>query len=423
VTNDVLVYVEVDGTDVRAGHLWSHRRRGVESATFRYDASFLTSPRAHRVDPQLPLSLGSQQTDLSVPLFRAFADSSPDRWGRNLILRQERQRAIAAGGPARSLGEFDLMLGVRDDLRLGALRFRADPSGPFLATELRGVPLLTDLPTLLDAADRLERDSAGPSDISLLVRAGSSLGGARPKAHLREVRSGVLAIAKFPSPSSDRWNVMAWEKTALDIAARAGIDVPPARLVDVGGRMVLVVDRFDRRGTTRVGYASALTMLEASDGDLRSYVDIAGVIEESSDAVTPDLAQLWRRMAFSVLISNTDDHLRNHGFLHQSGNVWRLSPAFDLNPDPSPGPRHLATAIDEYDTRASVDTLLSVANLFRLDRAGALAALTEVVGACSGWEERARANGLTRTEIDGMAPAFVHDESVRARQLVSDLGS
>ena len=186
----------------------------------------------------------------------------------------------------------DLLLGVRDDLRQGALRFRLDEQGPFLATEESGVPALTDLPVLLDIAARAERDTASYEDLKRLVRAGSSLGGARPKAHVLDA-TGRVAIAKFPSDSSDTWNVMAWERVALDLARDAGVTVPDSRLIRIGDRNVLVVDRFDRRGTARIGYASAMTMLEASDGDQRSYLEIAEVIEQRSTAATAELRQLW----------------------------------------------------------------------------------------------------------------------------------
>lgn len=210
---------------------------------------------------------------------------------------------------------------------------------------------------------------------------------------------------------------MAWEKVALDLARDAGVSVPGSVLLRVAGRHVLIVERFDRRGGTRVGYASALTMLQAGYGDRRSYLEIAAVIEERSATVTEDLRQLWRRIAFSVLISNTDDHLRNHGFLHGRGGSWVLSPAFDLNPNPAPGPKNLSTAIDLTDTRASVDTLMSVAGRFRLDPGDALDILAQVTRAAARWPDVATSHGLTQPDLDVMEPAFVHAESRRARAL------
>src|SRR5882757_2817528 len=191
---------------------------------------------------------------------------------------------------------------------------------------------MTDRPTLLSASDEVSRGD-DVAALALLLHAGSSLGGARPKAHVR-MDSGRVAIAKFPS-ASDEWNVMAWEKTALDLAAAAGIRTPVNHLVSVAGRAVLVIDRFDRVDDgRRRGYMSAMTALEATDGDVRSYVDIAEVLEEQALEVTAELAQLWRRVAFSILISNTDDHLRNHALLHVRGNSWTPSwPRNWLAPD------------------------------------------------------------------------------------------
>jgi serine/threonine-protein kinase HipA len=417
-SGDVAVFVTVGEENLLAGRMHSHRRRGVESTSFVYDNRFLANPDAYALDPALPLLTGTLQTPAGRSLFGAFADSLPDRWGRTLIQRAERVRAKAAGTVPRSMSEVDLLLGVRDDLRQGALRFRLDAQGPFLATEDSGVPVLTDLPALLDIAARVERDTADYDDLQRLLRAGSSLGGARPKAHVLDA-AGRVAIAKFPSAGSDTWNVMAWEKVALDLARDAGVTVPDSQLTRMGDRHVLIVDRFDRRGTARIGYASARTMIEANDGDHRSYLEIAAVIEERSPAATADLRQLWRRMAFSILISNTDDHLRNHGFLHQHAGSWTLSPAFDLNPNPGPGPgpKDLSTAIDFNDTRASVETLLSVADFFRLDASNALDVLAEVTRASANWRRVAESHGLTQRDFNAMEPAFEHAEAEQARAL------
>jgi serine/threonine-protein kinase HipA len=416
VSGDVEVHVAVGEVNLLAGQMYTHYHRGSESASFVYDARYLANPDAYSLDPALPLVAGSLQTPVGRRLFGAFADSSPDRWGRTLIQRAERARAKTAATAPRSMSEIDLLLGVRDDLRQGALRFRLGDQGPFLATEESGVPVLADLPALLDIAARAERDTANYEDLRRLLRAGSSLGGARPKAHVLDT-AGRVAIAKFPSAASDTWNVMAWEKVALDLARDAGVTVPDSQLIRAGGRHVLIVDRFDRRGASRVGYASAMTMLEAGDGDQRSYLEIAEVIEQRSTTATADLRQLWRRMAFSILISNTDDHLRNHGFLHQRGESWTLSPAFDLNPNPDPGPKNLSTAIDFTDTRASVSTLVNVALHFRLPPGDAAEVLAQVARAVARWHLVARTHGLTQRDLDIMEPAFEHAESQRARAL------
>ena len=405
----VEVHVEIAGGPVLAGSLWSHRRGRAESATFAYAPAYLANPSAYALDPTLPPVGGSQQTPLGAALFGALADCAPDRWGRTLLLRREVARARQEGRAPRSLGEVDLLLGVRDDLRQGALRLRRG-GGPFLADESSGVPALTDLPSLLDLADRADGGTTDLSDLQRLVRAGSSLGGARPKAHVVDA-AGRLSIAKLPSASSDTWDVMAWEKVVLDLARTAGVTVPPSRLLDLAGRSVLVVERFDRSASRqRIGYVSAMTLLEAGDGDRRSYVDLAEVVEEVSDRVTADLHELWRRIVLTVLVSNSDDHLRNHGFLHVGHGRWRLSPVFDVNPDPSPGPTHLATSIDGSDDRASLGSALAVADVFRLDGDAAAAVVAQVRSAVGRWRDVAGGHGLTPSAIEAMAPAFAAAE-------------
>jgi len=401
----VEVHVSLDGREVLAGSLYSHRRRGTESATLAYATDYLSAPGAYALDPELPLSSGARQTRAGQALFGTLTDCAPDRWGRTLIARREVAVARSEGRTARALGEIDYLLGVRDDLRQGALRFRIG-QGPFLAEGDTGVPALTDLPALLDLAARAERGTADLPDLQRLVRVGSSLGGARPKAHVRD-RDGLIAIAKLPSADRDTWNVMAWEKVALDLAGRAGVDVPRSRLLSLAGRNVLVVARFDRTGDGgRIGYVSAMTMLEAADGDRRSYLDIAEVVETVSDRATEELHQLWRRLVLSVLISNTDDHLRNHGFLHERGDVWRLAPAFDLNPDPAPGLQFHATMIDETDDPASLSAALEVAGYFRLTGVQARGMLREMVDAVGRWRDVAALHGLSPSEIAEMEPAF-----------------
>ena len=416
-TGDIEVFVADGERNILAGRLYPHLRRGSESASFIYDNEYLANPGAYQLDPALPLVTGTLQTPVGRALFGGFADSLPDRWGRTLIQRAERARAQAAAAAPRSMSEIDLLLGVRDDLREGALRFRQAGQEPFLAAEASGIPVLTDLPALLDIAARAERDAADYEDLKRLLQAGSSLGGARPKAHVLG-SDGRIAIAKFPSESSDTWNVMAWEKVSLDLARDAQIAVPDSELLQVGDRHVLVVHRFDRRGGARVGYASAMTMLEARDGDQRSYLEIAEVIEERSPAATAELRQLWRRMAFTILISNTDDHLRNHGFLHERGESWVLSPAFDLNPNPGPGLKNLSTRIDYDSTRASIDSLMSVAPEFRLDAGGALETLAQVTRAVARWRDAAVSHGLQQRDLNMMEPAFEHAETRRALDLI-----
>lgn len=415
--NEVEVVVSIGGEDVLAGQLWSHRRRQIESATFGYAAEYLTRGDAYELDPALTLSAGQQQTPAGRPIFGAFSDCSPDRWGRRLLHRGEKQRAGREGGAERSFGEIGYLLGVRDDLRQGALRFRDPETNTYLAEESDGVPHLIDLPGLLNAADRMERDEVGESELQTLLRGGSSLGGARPKAHVLG-GAGRVAIAKFPSPTNDEWDVMRWEGVALALAHEAGIGVPNWKLHVIDGKAVLVVDRFDRRGRQRVGYVSAMTMLEASDGDQGSYLDIAEVIEQRSVDTSEDLRQLWRRIAFSILICNTDDHLRNHGFLRTSTAGWSLSPAFDLNPDPRPGPKYLSTAIYGDTAEARLEALMEVAGYFRLSDDEARSVVREVLGATSRWRTVAQGVNLDSAAVEGMALAFEHEQTDLARDMV-----
>lgn len=411
------VVVQLAGEDVLAGRLWSHRRRGSESATFAYVAEYLARAGAYELDPALPLVTGQQQTPIGRALFGAFSDCAPGRWGRRLIQRGERHRARRERMTERSFGEIDYLLGVRDDLRQGALRFRDPGSGTYLADDATGVPSLLALPELLEAAERLERDEATAEDLVTLQRGGSSLGGARPKAHVVDAE-GRIAIAKLPSGATDEWDVIRWEAVAHALARRSGVTVPDSSVHVFGDRAILVLGRFDRHGDRRIGYASAMTMLEATDGEAGNYLDIADVIERAAPGATADLRELWRRIAFSILISNTDDHLRNHGFLRTSSAGWTLSPAFDLNPDPAPGPKQLSTAIGYDDHSASIALLMDVAEHFRLGADDGRAILRDVLAGVRQWRREARAAGLSETEIDRMTPAFEHAQAAAAAELV-----
>jgi serine/threonine-protein kinase HipA len=410
------VAVHFGGEEITAGRLWSHRRRGSESATFAYTDEYLSSPSAYALDPVLPLVAGQQQTAAGRAMFGAFTDCAPDRWGRRLIQRSERQRVRRDGGAERSFGEIDYLLGVRDDLRQGALRFHDPEGGVYYAPAETGVPQLIELPRLLGAASKLERDEASEDEIRLLLQGGSSLGGARPKAHVLD--SGErIAIAKFPSVTTDEWDVIRWEAVALKLARAGGVEVADWQVVEIGENAVLVVDRFDRSDGSRIGYVSAMTMLEATDGDRGSYLDIVDVIETNSPAATRDLKQLWRRIAFSILISNTDDHLRNHGFIRATSAGWSLSPAFDLNPDPQPGPKLLNTAIDFDNNEARIDLLMEVSEHFRLTERDAMDTLGEVVSPTMRWRETAATMGLSGAAIEDLAPAFEHEQATLAREM------
>ena len=413
----VEVVVSIAREDVLAGRLWAHCSRGRESATFNLPGELPRPPRGLRDRPEAAPPGRAPADRRGQAIFAAFSDCAPDRWGRPLIQRSERRRAEAKGRSERSIGEIDFLPGIGDDLRQGALRFRDPDSGiDSAASRRRSRP--GRAPRLPNVAERLERDEVDEPELEALLHAGSSLGGARPKAHVR-APSGRIAIAKFPSEAKDEWDVVAWESVALTIAAEAGIDVPEFSLHRIDGRSVLIVDRFDRAGDVRIGYISAMTMLEASDGDQGSYLEIADAIERQSPNAATDLVELWRRIAFSILISNTDDHLRNHGFLRASSAGWSLSPAFDINPDPVTGPRYLATAIDFDDPTASIQNLLQVAPHFRLEETEAMTILKAVEGARVRWRLTAAAAGIGSEEIARMTPAFEHGQVEAAGRLIA----
>jgi serine/threonine-protein kinase HipA len=418
VEQPIEVNVQIAGRDVPAGRLWTHRHGQSESATFSYRDGYLERTDAYELDPGLPLQAGQHQTAVGQSLFGAMSDCAPDGWGRRLVRRAEAQRAQDAGSQPRGLTELDFLLGARDDLRQGALRFRAHDGERYLAVDTEGVPHLVGLPRLLNAAEELERDEPTSEDLRLLLHGGSSLGGARPKAHVLDP-DGRLSIAKFPSPHGDAWDVIRWEAVALTLAADAGITVPEHKLHVIEGRPVLVLRRFDRDAGGRLGYLSAMSMLQAKDGEQASYLEIAQVLEERASDASEDLRELWRRIVFTVLITNTDDHLRNHGFLRKSTAGWSLSPAFDLNPNPDGASRQLATAIDESNPQASLATAIAVADLFRVSGVQAREIVREVSDATAHWRDVARTTGLGDQQLKRLEPAFEHEQSAAARDFVA----
>jgi serine/threonine-protein kinase HipA len=403
----VWVHVDRDGTPRPVGLLWTRRVRDRESASFEYQRSWLDARDRFALGPSLPLGPGAFQTSPGTALHDVLKDSAPDRWGRTLIMRASRRADAAAQRATRTLNEIDFLLGVNDEAREGALRFAESEGGPFLAPASgHPVPPLIDLPALLDAASHVEDDDENPGQLALLLAPGSSLGGARPKASVR-LKNGDLAIAKFPSRGDD-FSVPGWEMVAVQLARRAGIEVPDTTLQEIGGRRVLISRRFDRERERRIPYLSAMSMLQATDGEHRSYVEIADAVRQNGAAAREDLQQLWRRMVFNLLVSNVDDHLRNHGFLHAGKNGWRLAPAFDLNPVPRDlSPRELTTTIDiDGDPAASVERARSVARQFALTKQEATLAAEEIAGVVRGWRGEAKKRGLTGRECDRMASAF-----------------
>lgn len=393
-TERVHVAVEMDGHTLPAGLLHVDTNRGI-SSTFTYHPTYLAAHGAFPLSPELPLH-SSPSHVRGLP--GAFADAAPDRWGRNLIRRRLRQRTGRNGG---SPTEVDFLLGVSDQSRQGALRFSRGPDGPYLADH-EHTPTLIQMPRLMRAADHVARSDETTDDLKTLLDAGSaSLGGARPKASV--VDGNTLYIAKFPH-HQDRWDVMAWEATALDLARSAGVDTCIHRLVRLDEGPVLLVKRFDREGQRRIGYMSAMALLKAIDGQVLDYLDIAEELALAGHKPAADLRQLWTRIAYSIAINNTDDHLRNHGFLRDTSG-WRLAPAFDINPDPEGGERQ--TSIGGYtDREGCAEALLTSADSFGLDRADIVHILARLRNALTSWRRVAAANGISDDQIDLMAAAF-----------------
>ncbi len=329
--------------------------------------------------------------------------------------RAERRWAEREGRTPRTLKEIDYLLLVDDEARQGALRFAEREGGPFLAAQAATkIPPLVELPRLFSAADHAMSDTDSDEDLRLLLAPGSSLGGARPKASVRD-RDGHLLIAKFPN-RGDEVSTVLWEAVALKLAAKAGIPVPTWRVETVANNPVLLLRRFDREHGTRVPFLSAMSMLDAKDNEARSYMEFVDILRQHGAAAKEDMHALWRRIVFNILISNTDDHLRNHGFLWAGQAGWRLSPAYDLNPVPADiKPRILSTAIDLDDGTASLKLAFKVAGYFELDRQEALKIAGQVGRSVAKWRVEAKKLGIKLSEIDRMASAFEHEDLRAAR--------
>ncbi len=412
----IFVYVDLEGIPIKVGQLWSHYRNGKESMSFEYDHEWLNHPKRFSLDPALKLDTGSFHASPDKPLFGAVDDSAPDRWGRLLMRRSERKNAEREKRTARALREIDFLLMVDDEGRQGALRFKKEQHDTFLTTyDKHHIPPLMTVGRLLTAANHVMQESDTEEDLRLLLAPGSSLGGARPKASVKD-KDGHLAIAKFPR-KDDEINILSWEAVALTLALKAGIQVPQWRLEPVGRQQILLSRRFDRKKNIRIPFLSAMSVLEAKDNEMRSYLEIADAIREISASPNEDLEALWRRIIFNVLISNVDDHLRNHAFLYSGPTGWRLSPAYDLNPVPTDiRPRILSTAIDLIDPTASVNLAIAAAHYFELDHLQAKKIVKEVGLATASWRQEAAKLKIKKKEMDRMASAFEHEDLQIAMQ-------
>ncbi len=415
--NDKEIFVSIQfGVETHlVGTLWCHQKNNRQSASFMYDHNWLKHPERFAIDPALQLTPGTFHTSESQLLFGAIGDSAPDRWGRVLMRRSENARAKANGETPRSLQEADYLLGVHDEARLGALRFSEHPNGPFLADDdKKSIPPLIRLPQLLGATERYLNESESYEDLRLLLLPGSSLGGARPKASIRD-HDGSLLLAKFPR-KDDGHQVVLWEAVALTLAKKAGIDTVSWRLEKIMDSPVLLIHRFDRSHANRIPFLSAMSMLGSQDYERHNYLEITYALLLYGSKSSQDAEELWRRIVFSILISNTDDHLRNHGFLYTGTNGWRLSPAYDINPVPSMASQRLfATSISPEINESTISAALSVIDSFKIKRQRALEILHEVVFATRNWRQAAQLFGLEKNEIEQMAPAFDHGEMAYAQ--------
>lgn len=413
---DFEVHLDLHGQTRLVGLARSNRVRGSETVLFEYDSGWLKAPDRFSLQPALALTRGAFAPPAGLTTFGSIGDSAPDTWGRRLMQRSERRMAQRDGRAVRTLAESDYLLGVADETRLGALRFRRVGEDQFQAPILAGVPALIELGRLLQITERILRDEETDEDLQLIFAPGSSLGGARPKASVID-QHGHLSIAKFPKETDD-YSIETWEEIALRLAGNAGIATPQHELIDVAGKKVMLSRRFDRNGGVRIPFLSAMAMTGAKDGERGSYPEIVDALAEHGAQGKADAQALYRRVVFNVLISNVDDHLRNHGFLWLGKAGWSLSPAYDLNPVPTDvKERVLTTNIDLDEGTCSLDLLEEASEYFALTLGQARAIIKEVATVTATWREIAKAAGARAAEINRMASAFEHDDLKRALAL------
>ena len=408
----IFVYADwIDNGPKLIGTLYAEVLRGKEMFSFSYDKAWLIEPENnYYLDPSLSLYEMRQFAPKNLPNFGIFSDSCPDRWGRLLMKRREALLAREERRKPKQLLESDFLLGVHDQARMGALRFALEEGGPFLANDTRlSTPPWTTLRNLEAASYAFEQDESGMEAkwLNQLLAPGSSLGGARPKATVL-APDGSLWIAKFPS-KHDEYNAGAWEKVVHDLAVKCNLNVPAAKLETFsknGG--TFIVKRFDRDGDKRIHFASAMTLLGKTDGasasDGSSYLDLVSFIKSKGAAPKEDLRELWKRIVFSMAVSNNDDHLRNHGFI-LTDQGWRLSPMYDVNPNIYGD--NLSLNVSQFDSRISFSLALETAKYYGLEMSEAIDIIDEIktiVHEC--WQQVAIGHGLSLSAIEYMRPAF-----------------
>lgn len=395
----------------KIGSLFVDITKGKESFSFEYDNNWLEhTPTSFVLDPEIYMYRGRQYTQKNKTLFGVFSDCCPDRWGRVLMKRREAVLANRENRKPKELKESDFLLGVYDESRMGALRFSLSENGPFLSDDKEmSTPPWAKLRTLEEAARLFEQDENALDEkwIKQLIGPGSSLGGARPKSTIEDV-DGTLWIAKFPS-KHDEVDTGAWEMVAHDLAELCGFDVPKARIEKFSKfGSTFIVRRFDREKEKRIHFASAMTMLDQTDGasaaDNIGYLDIASFIKSNGAYPQKDLRELWRRIVFNMAISNTDDHLRNHGFL-LTEKGWSLSPLYDVNPIPYGDT--LSLNVSEDDCSISIELAKSTAKYYGLSNEEAENEAKEIlVIVKENWKKLAGKYGISRSNIEYMKWAF-----------------
>ncbi len=398
---------------VLMGVLKAEFTRGKEIFSFSYSEDWLKSSYSQILDPELQLYTGSQYAKDEKQNFGVFLDSSPDRWGRVLMKRREAAMARSEKRPEKTLRESDYLLGVNDGHRMGAIRFKEDPDGPFLNdNNTLASPPWTSIRELEQISLKLEDENANEDPeylkwLNMLINPGSSLGGARPKASVLDVNKN-LWIAKFPS-KSDIKDIGGWEMVTNELARNAGLNVAESRIQKFSSKYyTFLTKRFDRSDTgERIHYASAMTMLGYVDGnnfqDGVSYLEIVDFLTQYGAKAESDLRELWQRIVFSIFVANTDDHLRNHGFmLTEKG--WTLSPAFDLNPNEDGAGLSLNISLD--DNSLDLDLGLEVAEYFRLTDEEAFRIIEDIRRSVKRWKSVANKHQLPKSEQELMAKVF-----------------